>query len=196
MTPRAEDPRPARTRAAILAAVGTLSERDEEITVPAIVAEAGISRSTFYTQFRDLDALAVRILTGAFAEIEALDLELRSTSSPIDAARATTAQLVAEFARRRALYASVLGSRTTTETHRAVSEAFAEQALGTMLQTAPAHLDPRIAAEYLAGGTLAVLTAWLLSDEPAPVETVQQQLLALLPTWLSSDAQPDERKHP
>ncbi len=90
----------------------------------------------------------------------------------------------------------MLGSRTTTETHQAVREAFAEQALGTMLQAAPAHLDPRIAAEYLAGGTLAVLTAWLLSDEPAPVETVQQQLLALLPTWLSSDAQPDERKHP
>lgn len=187
MTLRAEDPRPARTRAAILAAVETLSAAGDEITVPAIVAEAGISRSTFYTQFRDLDALAIRILTDAFTEIEALDLELRRTASPIETARATTAQLVEEFARRRSLYAGVLGSRTTTEAHRAVQDAFAEQALGTMRETVPAHLDPRLAADYVAGGTLAVLTGWLLGDDPAPTARVQEQLLALLPTWLINE---------
>jgi AcrR family transcriptional regulator len=187
MTLRAEDPRPARTRAAILAAVETLSAAGDEITVPAIVAEAGISRSTFYTQFRDLDALAIRILTDAFTEIEALDLELRRTASGIEAARAALARLIAEFSARRGFYAAVLGSRTTTEAHRAVHDAFAEQALGTMRSTVPEHLDPRIAADYIAGGTLAVITAWVLSDEPAPRERVQEQLFALLPTWLINE---------
>jgi AcrR family transcriptional regulator len=185
---RAEDPRPARTRAAIIAAVETLSERGDEVTVPAIVGEAGVSRSTFYTQYRDLDALAVAILTEAFTEIEALDLELRrADTTPIETARATTAKLVAEFARKRSLYAGVLGSRTTTEAHRAVQDAFAEQALGTMRATVPEHVDPRIAAEYVAGGSLAVITAWLLSDQPAPTEHVQAQLIALLPAWLIND---------
>jgi AcrR family transcriptional regulator len=191
VTPKGEDPRPARTRAAILNAVETLSESGEEITVAAIVAEAGISRSTFYTQFADLDALAVHILTDAFRDIEALDLALRATTSPIETARATTAHLVAEFDRRRNLYAGVLGSRTTTEVHRAVQDAFADQALGTMRETVPEHLDPRVAAEYVAGGSLAIITAWMLSDTPLPPSTVQEHLIALLPLWLIND----ERNH-
>ena len=186
-TPRSPDPRPARTQAAIVAAVERLSARGDEVTVPAIVAEAGVSRSTFYAQFKDLDALAVRILTEVFTQIEALDLSLRETQTPIETARATTSQLVAEFAKRRTLYAGVLGSRTTTEAARAVRAAFAEQALGTMQLTVPAGLDPKVAADYVAGGSLAVLTAWLLSDTPEPIERVQQQLLALLPAWLIND---------
>lgn len=187
---RAADPRPARTRAAILAAVEALGTRDDDVTVPAIVAEAGISRSSFYAHFRDLDALAVEILGEAFAEIEALDLELRRTTGPTATALATTERLVDVFARRRQLYAAVLGSRTTTEAHRAVQEAFAIQALGTMIATAPPHVDPRAAADYVAGGSLAVLTAWLLSDEPAETSHVQRQLVALLPAWLI-----DEERH-
>ncbi|GAB3302646.1 TetR/AcrR family transcriptional regulator [Pseudoclavibacter terrae] len=186
-TPRSPDPRPARTQAAIVAAVEELSARGDEVTVPAIVAEAGVSRSTFYAQFRDLDALAVRILTEVFTQIEELDLSLRASATPIETARATTSQLVAEFAKRRTLYAGVLGSRTTTEAARAVRAAFAEQALGTMQLTVPAGLDPKVAAEYVAGGSLAVITAWLLSDTPEPTERVQQQLLALLPAWLIND---------
>jgi AcrR family transcriptional regulator len=191
--PRAQDPRPARTRFAILRAVEALSARGDEITVSNVVAESGVSRSTFYTQYRDLDALAVSILTDVFAEIEALDLELRKTLDPIATARATTAELVAEFARRRALYAGALSSRTTSDVHRAVQRAFAEQALDTMRATVPEHLDPRIAADYLAGGSIAVLSAWLLSDGPASAEHVQQQLLALLPPWLLTPEGLDER---
>ncbi|MFC5123654.1 TetR/AcrR family transcriptional regulator [Pseudoclavibacter helvolus] len=148
-----------------------------------MVAEAGVSRSTFYAQFRDLDALAVRILTEVFTQIEELDLSLRASATPIETARATTSQLVAEFAKRRTLYAGVLGSRTTTEAARAVRAAFAEQTLGTMQLTVPSGLDPKVAAEYVAGGSLAVITAWLLSDTPEPTE----QLLALLPAWLLND---------
>ena len=186
-TPRSPDPRPARTQAAIIDAVERLSSRGEEVKVPAIAAEAGVSRSTFYAQFKDLDALAVRILTEVFTEIEALDLRLRASATPIETARATTSQLVAEFAKRRTLYAGVLGSRTTTEAHRGVRAVFAEQALGTMQLTVPVGLDPKVAADYVAGGSLAVLTAWLLSDIPEPTERVQQQLLALLPAWLIND---------
>lgn len=183
---RAEDPRPARTRAAILAAVESLSSRNDVITVSAIVDAAGISRSAFYAQYRDLDALAVAVLSEAFAGIEQVDLALRRTRTARETAVTTTTQLVEAFSRNRALYAGVLSGRTT-EAHRAVQDAFAAQARGTMLATAPAHLDADIAARYVAGGTLGVLVDWIGSEHPEPAERIQQQLLDLLPAWLLND---------
>ncbi|GAA2181290.1 hypothetical protein GCM10009847_22530 [Leucobacter tardus] len=191
--PRADDPRPARTRAAIATAVESLSLRGAEVTVPALADAAGISRSTFYAQYRDLDALAVAILSEAFAAIEAEDLEMRQSDRARSAAAVATRRLVTEFSRRRALYAGVLGSRASATAMRAVQSAFAEQALGTIRLLAPAHIDHRMAADHLAGGTLAVIAAWLLADDPPDPEYLQQQLLALLPAWLIADDSPDER---
>lgn len=184
---RAEDPRPARTRAAILAAVASLSSRDQAVTVSAIVEEAHISRSAFYAQYPDLDALAVAVLSEAFAGIEELDLTLRQTLSARETATRTTTRLVEAFARNRALHAGVLSGRLTTDAHRAVQDAFVEQALGTMLATVPAHLDPALAARYIAGGTLAVLIQWIGSENPEPAQRIQQQLMDLLPSWLLND---------
>lgn len=193
---RADDPRPAKTRATILAAVERLSRTAEEVSVRAIVAEAGISRSTFYTQFRDLDDLAVSVLGDAFVAIRALDLELRTTRNPFDTAQATTRRLVEEFAEHRDLYAAVLGGRTTAEAHRAVQADFAAHAVDTMRRAAPANVDPDTAAIYVAAGSLAVISAWLTNDDPGSIDHLQTQLLALLPTWLNERDQPDERKTP
>ncbi len=190
---RARDPRPARTRAAVFRAVEALGARGDEITVARIVSEAGIGRATFYDHFRDLDAVAVAVVTEAFVEIEHLDLRLRGDATPRETARATTDRLVAEFARRRSLYAGVLGSRTSVEAYRAFHDAFAEQALETMRRAAPPGVDPEIAARYLAGGSIAVLAEWLLTEAPPPPEEIQRHLVALLPAWLLSDDGHHER---
>lgn len=193
---RASDPRPARTRAAVHAAVERLTARGETVTVPTLVAESGVSRSTFYALFGDIDTLAVSILSDAFAAIESEDLQMRRSETPHLAAPVAISRLVAEFARNRALIAGALSSRASASALRAIETSFAAQALGTITVTAPAHIDPEFAADHLAGGTIAVLTRWVLADDPAPAAHVQQQLLALLPDWLLGPSDPEERKHP
>ncbi|WP_430593250.1 TetR/AcrR family transcriptional regulator [Humidisolicoccus flavus] len=184
---RAPDPRPARTRASILAAVEALTQREAEVTIANIVAEAGVARATFYTHFRDLDDVVMAVLTRAFEAIETLDLELRKTLSPLETARTTTRMLVAEFVTRRELYASLLRGTSRGQVLTAMHRAFASQALETMQATVPESLDPQTAADYVAGGSIAVLSAWLSSERPITPDHLQVQLLALLPAWLLTD---------
>ena len=54
---RAQDPRPARTRAAIFAAARDLTSADGEVTVNALAKRAGVSRAAFYSHFSGLDDL-------------------------------------------------------------------------------------------------------------------------------------------
>jgi AcrR family transcriptional regulator len=182
-----QDPRPARTRAAILEAVEQLLTRGErEVTVNAIASEAGISRSTFYTQFRDLDELAGSLMSNAFSEIALLDLQLRDRLGATETARRTTTELVAHVDDRRALYAAVLNWSSGSAAQRAAHSAFTAQALRTMRDTAPAGVDPRRAAEYVAAGSLAILTRWVVSEPTVPAAEIQHHLVALLPSWLTS----------
>lgn len=190
---RATDPRPARSRAAIVDAIGSVGD---PLTVATLVAAAGVGRSTFYAHFRDLDDLAIRLLTEAFAAIGTLDLELRATMTPLETARETTRRLVTEFDERRDLYAAVLGPHLSAAAERAIRDAFAEHALETMRLAAPAGVDPIAAARYTAAGTLALLTDRLQSASPIDAATVQSQLLALLPSWLIDDAGSTTERNP
>ncbi|MFC8458597.1 TetR family transcriptional regulator, partial [Streptomyces sp. NPDC057242] len=61
MSPAAEDPRAARTRARLRRSLlDACAERPlTEVTVAALVRRAGIGRATFYLHYADLEALAV-----------------------------------------------------------------------------------------------------------------------------------------
>lgn len=90
---RAPDPRPARTRAAIKDAVARLAERPgNDMTVNAITREAGVSRSAFYDQFSDLDALAIDMLAEVFRTYSTVDtVALRAGTPAMVAATTATA---------------------------------------------------------------------------------------------------------
>lgn len=185
------DPRPGRTRAAILRAVDQLLLRGaQDVTVQDVAAEAGISRTTFYSQFRDLDDLATQLMGAAFAQIETLDLELRGTTSPLETARRTTGELVAHFEARAPFYAAVLSWGAGGAALRAAQDVFAAQALGTMREAAPPDVNAEMAADYVAAGSIALLATWLRSRDPAPAHIIQHHLIALLPAWLVDGEHP------
>jgi AcrR family transcriptional regulator len=192
-SPRAADPRPARTRAAIHAAVERLTATaGAEVTVNAIAQEAGVSRTSFYAQFEDLDALAVSMLVDAFRDIGHDDVVARRAAGADahQAARSSAFRLVEHIAARRAFYRASLDWKLTARVREVVEAAFAEQVLVSLdvaPERVPAALDRRDAARFVAGGVLAVLTAWLRDDDASATdpEAVADRLVSLLPDWLT-----------
>ncbi len=184
---RRADPRRQRTHAAIHSAIGRLSHAGVPLTVPAIVAEAGVSRSTFYAQYTGLEEVLTATMTQSFADIAELDISLRASVSPTETAQATTTALVAAFAQHRVLCRGVFRSDARAVVLDALLTAFVEHATPTMTIAAPRGVDPHAAAGYVGGGTLTVLLNWVLDDEPTSSSRLQEQLLAFLPAWMLTE---------
>lgn len=185
--PRAVDPRPARTRECIVAAIERLGARDADLTVAAVVAEARIARSSFYAQYRDLGDVAVQLLRELHADIEQLDAEIRRRGTGREAAAAATSLLITEFERRKVLYRAVLGTRVSYGTQHEIHRIMADAILPSVRQVAPPEIDPDFAASYVAAGVLTTLYTWLVATHPMPPAQLQAQIAALLPTWLVSE---------
>ncbi|MGO3885437.1 MAG: TetR/AcrR family transcriptional regulator [Mycetocola sp.] len=207
-SPRAADPRPARTRAAVLAAVERLSiQQDATLTVGSIAAEAGVSRSALYGQFRDLDELLATLLIDTSRRIGAADLTGRQAGeSPAALARRSLGMLVAHVDSHRVFYTASLSWRVSREVYDDVLRSYAEQIRATIevirdvnqgedaqaevgsgvrdARRVPRGDDADAAASFIAGGLIALLTAWLRTGCEAPVEVVVDRLLAQMPAWL------------
>ncbi len=176
---RAPDPRPARTRAAIIAAIEHLGQQGKELSVSLIVAEAGLSRSSFYSQFNDIGDVAVQLIQEHYQQSAAEEIHSPATA---DFAQATNF-LLTEFDRRRYLYAAVLGSSADVSAEWAACQIIAGAWLPMITAKVPQHLQPEFAARYIAAGHLAGVVAWLRSENPAPLADVETQIVGLLPTW-------------
>lgn len=183
---RAVDPRPARTRAAILSAIDRLGSRNTEITVAAIVSEAQVSRSSFYSQFRDLDDVAVQLIDRLFRRIRRMDAELRGSQQTLKATESSLEMCLVEFQRRRGLYAAVLGGNVSSEARRVIHTIVAQSVVATASHSAPQTVDPRIASTFVAAGLLAACTEWLKAEDPVSITEMTSQLVALLPTWVTA----------
>lgn len=197
---RSVDPRPARTRAAILAAVERLpGVAAHQVTVAAIARDAGVSRSAFYTQFSGLEELLSAALAEAAQQIGPEDPApgaSKSLGSRRSMIRASLSRLVAHVNARATFYTAAIGWKMPLGVHYAAQTAYAEQVrrlISAVRESAPD--DPRLpppaetdqAAVFVAGGLTAALTAWLGAGRPAPTENLVDQLLELLPGWLTSD---------
>jgi AcrR family transcriptional regulator len=188
---RATDPRPARTRAAVYAAVEQLAaDRSADVSVNAIVRAAGVSRSAFYAQFADLEQLAVAMLIDAFREIGTADVEARHEADA-DAgtiARTATHRLTAYIDHRRAFYRASLDWRVTSRVHEVVVEAYADQVRATMTAmggAVPAGIDRDDVARFVAGGAVSLLTSWIRTVDGAAPDAMAERLLAVMPGWLT-----------
>ncbi|MEU9863358.1 TetR/AcrR family transcriptional regulator [Streptomyces sp. NPDC047971] len=109
MTSPLTDPRAARTRAKLRAALlAECAERPlDEVGVAALVRRAGIGRATFYLHYTDLQALAVDACADVVREaVDALHA-WRGTPAP-DAPPATLPAFFAEVAPHARLYRSLL----------------------------------------------------------------------------------------
>jgi AcrR family transcriptional regulator len=190
VTARATDPRPARTRAAIIAATERLVAVDHapEVSVNEIARTAGVSRSAFYAQFSDLDELAVAMLVDAFREIGLDDIRARADDgNDHHLAVTSNRRLVEHLALRYPFYRASLDWRLSGRVHDTVVSAYADQVAATMQvlgDRVPAGLDRADTARFIAGGAIALLTAWLREDAPEQQEQIVTRLLAVMPDWL------------
>lgn len=166
-----------------------VAEPAAEISVNAISRTAGVSRSAFYAQFADLDELAVSMLVDTFRDIGLDDLRARADADvdPRTLATASTRRLVAHIGARSAFYRASLDWRLSGRVHESVVAAYAQQVLATM-QTLDHPGVPRANADdtalFIAGGAIAVLTAWLRDDAPAGQDAMAERLVAVMPEWL------------
>lgn len=161
------------------------------MSVNAIAREAGVSRSAFYDQYSDLDALSIDMLTEIFGAAASLDVEkLVRGESRRAAAEAAAREFLEYIAEHRSFFVSSLEWRTSSSVPESVHEALAANyriifdALGDAV---PASVDREDLALFLAGGTIALITRWMRQSPPASTRDFGQRLLALHPDWLVGD---------
>ena len=185
------DPRAVRTRQGILAAVARLHSRDVgDISVTDIVREAKISRSSFYAHFSSLDDLAVALLRQEFASITVPSSRDADTVSGL---RESYLRLVQHFSQRESIYSYALGLPLSRRAFDDVIAAYAEQVLASF-EPPDSQADAiraRLAATYVAGGTVSLLSAWIADHRDISADQLVDELIALLPPRLSRSLTPD-----
>ncbi|WP_125105695.1 TetR/AcrR family transcriptional regulator [Gulosibacter massiliensis] len=186
---RAPDPRPARTRAAIKYAVGRLAERPgTDMTVNAITREAGVSRSAFYDQFSDLDALAIDMLAEVFRTYSTADTAALRAGTPSVVAATTALECLVDYLdEHRTFFVSSLEWRTSSRVPESVNEALAasyRDVFDAMGDAVPASINRDDAALFLAGGSITLIAAWMRTSSPAPKRELVERIIAQQPGWL------------
>ncbi len=175
------DPRVARTRAAIAQAVHDLSDCGEEITVAALVRNAGISRASFYSHYASLDELALAMQREAFVAVS--ELYAREIDDPEIAVRHAQERLVAHFVSQRGLTAAVAALPVSKDTYLAGVRALAvviEQSLALREDPLPG-VDIAPTARYMASAAYGLIDAWLAGEIEIVEEALVEHLTRLLP---------------
>ncbi|MFE6646544.1 TetR/AcrR family transcriptional regulator [Nocardioides sp. NPDC057772] len=169
-----EDRRSRRTRGALRdALVSLVLERGyAAVTVEDIVAAADVGRATFYTHFKDKEALYDHVVSSALQELKE---RLADVLGPNDAG--FTGQPVAEVFRhaseRPDTYRMILRGEGDGRGLRAFEDAWSTTAHETFSARAKANgVRPRVDLQVLArawvGEQIAVLLWWLDAPEPRP----------------------------
>lgn len=195
---RAPDPRPARTRSAIIAAVERLPDLPaEQVTVSAIARDAGVSRSVFYTHFSGLEDLLSAVLAETAEKINPSAGETGGLSA-LQLSTTSLKRLVDHVQSRATFYKAAFAWNTTAGLHQAAIEGYARHIRDlteSIRSSTSSHraLPPidytDFAATFVAGGFIAALTDWLRTGQTIPSEALVQKLLGLLPEWLVSDGE-------
>jgi AcrR family transcriptional regulator len=188
------DPRAVRTRQKLVAAF------HEEIqdcdlgmmSVSALARAAGVNRTSFYEHFASPEDLAIHALSDLFDMVRNADMAMRSqhTVPAAEASRRALREIVYFVHERRESYLRLLGPGAAPQLVRAVGQAFTERIVQALerMEARPADADPRVTAQFLAGGVLGVIGAWL-ADQAGPwaPDQLVEALIQCLPGWLNSD---------
>jgi AcrR family transcriptional regulator len=166
------DPRPARTRAAILRAFDELlfARGYDRVRVHDIAGRARVARSTFYEHYRDKDAVLADSIARPFAPLVHL----------VDpgAAAAALQPILGHIWENRA-HVTIL---VDNPTRRAVARALAQRIHARLRARALTAARPRrvrLAAIALAEAQLALIAAWLSRELPASAAELAEQLHVL-----------------
>jgi hypothetical protein len=128
------------------------------------------------------------MLVDAFREIGLDDIRARAADGDGHHLAVTSnRRLVEHLAFRYPFYRASLDWRLSGRVHETVVSACADQVAATMQvlgDRVPAGLDRADTARFIAGGAIALLTAWLREDAPGQQERIVTRLLAVMPNWL------------
>jgi AcrR family transcriptional regulator len=158
--------------------------------VSEIVRQAGISRSSFYTQFASFEELTAAVFGDALQQTTLLEAVARNSGemSDYEATRQATARLVEHVADHRGLYRLGLPATAGAYLH-AVTTVARQLEDAACVTAAPDNgVMVRAATTYLAGGMLALLHGWVTGELVATNEQITNQLMAMLPAWLTASA--------
>jgi AcrR family transcriptional regulator len=189
---RSNDPRARRTHERIAAAVQRLSSDGRDVTVSSIVAEAGVSRATFYTHFADLEELALWLQESTFEAVAEAERADEAAGDQTTAMLLSQQRLVEHYAEHRALYAAVFALPVARGVQGRVARAMARDVRAHIVDRAeaPAGLDPDLTALYIANAATGLIVAWVLGEVEAGADTVARHLLELMPQWMHRDSDP------
>jgi AcrR family transcriptional regulator len=188
------DPRAVRTREKLVAAFHE-EIRDCDLgmmSVSALARAARVNRTSFYEHFASPEDLAIHALSDLFDVVRNADMAMRSrhTVPAAEASRRALREIVYFVHERRESYLRLLGPGAAPQLVRAVGQAFTERTVQALerMEARPADADPRVTAQFLAGGMLGVIGAWL-ADQAGPWSPDQlvEALIQCLPGWLNSD---------
>lgn len=188
------DPRAVRTRQKLVDAFHeTIRDRDlDDMSVSSLARAAGVNRTSFYEHFASPEDLAIHALSDLFDVVRNADIVMRSEHRvpAAEASRRALREIVGFVHDRRETYVRLLGPGAAPRLVSAVSAAFAERTVQALAQmdARPAGADLRVTAQFLAGGVLGVIGAWLAS-EPGSCSPDQlvEALVLCLPGWLNAD---------
>jgi len=180
--------RPAqRTRAALFDAFVelVLERRYDRLKVGDIIARAGVGRSTFYEHYQGKDELLKEGLSGPFGVLADLVTERH------DPARLQAT--VEHFWENRRI-ANVLFAGATRRLVTGALASLIEQRLAERVGDRPAAVPPVLLAAQLAGGQIALVSAWLAGQAPASAEVIAGALQASATAALVSLDGPQVRR--
>jgi AcrR family transcriptional regulator len=186
-----QDPRAMRTREKLIGAFH-VAIRDSEpraMSVSALARAAGVNRTSFYGHFSSPEDLAIHAISELFDVVGSADIVMRAEHrvTGAEASRRALREIVRFVQDRRASYVRLLGPGAAPRLVQAVAEAFTRRTVLSVerMDTRPAAADPKITAQFLAGGVLGAVGAWL-AEEPPPRtgDELVEALMQCLPGWL------------
>ncbi|MDN5820227.1 MAG: TetR/AcrR family transcriptional regulator [Brachybacterium sp.] len=190
---RAQDPRPARTRAAIFAAARALTAADGEVTVNALAKRAGVSRAAFYSHFSGLDELMAAMLSRMFDSSRERGLayarEEREDRTIHDAVQFGFGMLVAYVELHHTFLRGALDWKFSHRTYTILVDSMTElhgEAMQRLGDEVPAHLRTEDACRSIVGGCLTLVAHWLLATEQRAQDDIALDATALLDSILTT----------
>jgi len=196
------DARAVRTRQKLVAAFHEVV-RDvdpSEISVSALTRAAGVNRTSFYEHFASPEDLAIHALSDLFEVVSSADVVMRrdNTVSAPEASRLALKEIVYFVHARRASYARLLGPGAPPRLVAEVTDAFAASGAESLRRMTwrPADADPRVTAEFLAGGVLNVVGRWLAEPRSRwSRDRLVAALVQCLPSWVVDSDTVSARGH-
>lgn len=193
---KTEDRRIQRTRDLLKSTLKHLIEQQgyESIAVQDLTKQANIGRATFYLHYKDKHDLLWQSLR---APLE--DLRKRFPKSGSGLAEEPSPMLVALFelaGQEKLLFKTALEVPSAMQVGQHIRAHIADFFLNRIQQEVPDTEQPRMAAEFLAGGILSVLQWWLSEVNPldAHQTTLRLKQLAIQPVFQGLSLCVDHKK--